>query len=128
MTFEIFDETRGTNGEYVDITPYIKTKGLKWQRADVEGEEATRNLDGSLTRDRKAIKTRWDVTCRPLTGDEAQLILKLIRPQSVMVHCDDPMWGTIFQEYYSNNIPASYLMRKNNTDYWDGITFPLIEM
>ena len=29
---------------------------------------------------------------------------------------------------YSNNNPASYLMRKpDGTEYWEGITFPLIE-
>jgi len=131
MIFQIYDEDSKEVEEekkWVDITPYIKVRGLKWQRADVEGENATRNLDGSLVRDRRAIATRWDITCRPLTGEEAQKILKLIRPVTVQVTCDDPMWGTISKEYYSNNIPASYLINRDGVDYWDGIVFPLIEV
>ena len=126
MTLQIYDEATRA---YVDILPYVKVRGLKWKRADVEGEEATRNLDGSLTRDRRAIKIRLDVTCRPLTATEAEKLLKLIRPMSVNVLYTDPMNGSdIASNFYSNNIPASYLMRKGSVDYWEGIEFPLIEM
>lgn len=125
MTLQIYDEATSA---YVDILPYIKVKGLKWKRADVEGEEATRNLDGSLTRDRRAIKIRLDITCRPLTATEAETLLKLIRPVTVNVSYTDPMLGATVSNFYSNNIPASYLMQRGGVDYWEGIEFPLIEM
>ena len=126
MTFEIFDEK---SMDFVDITPYIKVRGLKWQRADVEGENATRNLDGSLVRDRRAIATRWDVTCRPLTSAEARIVLRLILPEKIRVRCDDPLFGDNRErDFYSNNIPASYLINRDGVDYWDGIVFPIIEV
>lgn len=115
-----------------DITPYIAYKGIKWQRADVDSAQATRTLDGSLQRARVATKIRLDITCRPLTATEAATILALIQPEWVTVTYSDPMSGTRSNVVmYSNNNPASYLMQKTNgnttTEYWDGITFPLIE-
>ena len=111
-----------------DITPYIAYKGIKWQRADVDSAQATRTLDGSLQRARVATKIRLDITCRPLTAAEAATILALIQPEWVTVTYSDPMSGTRSNVVmYSNNNPASYLMQKGSTEYWDGITFPLIE-
>ncbi len=112
----------------VDITPYIAFKGLKWQRADVDSAQATRTLDGSLQRARVATKIRLDITCRPLTASEASIVLNAILPEWVTVTYDDPMSGTRTGiTMYSNNNPASFLMSKGNKEYWDGITFPLIE-
>lgn len=116
----------------VDITPYIAYKGFKWQRVDVDNAQATRTLNGSLQRSRVATKIRIDITCRPLTDAEASVILNLILPEWVTITYKDPMYGLRTNvTMYSNNNPASYLMQKTNgnttTEYWDGITFPLIE-
>jgi hypothetical protein len=38
------------------------------------------------------------------------------------------MLGTVTKTMYSNNNPASFLMRKpDGTEWWSGISFPLIE-
>lgn len=111
-----------------DITPYIAFRGLKWQRSDVDSAQATRTLDGSLQRSRIATKIRLDITCRPLTDSEAAIILNLILPEWVTVTYSDPMLGVRSNiVMYSNNNPASYCIKKGQTDLWDGITFPLIE-
>ena len=112
----------------VDMTPYIAHKGLKWQRSDVDSSSAGRTLDGKLVRGRVATKIRLDITCRPLTATEASAVLNAILPEWVSVTYTDPMYGTRTNiTMYSNNNPASYLMQKGNVEYWDGITFPLIE-
>lgn len=118
----------------VDITPYIAFQGLKWQRADIDGPDATRTLDGTLVRSRIATKIRLDITCRPLTTSELAIILNAIQPEWVTVVYSDPMYGgqiNTTKKMYSNNFPVSYLMQKtvNGTtvDYWTGLTFPLIE-
>ncbi len=119
MTFSI-------NG--VNMLPYIAYRGLKWQRGDVEAPDAGRTLDGVMHRGRVATKIRLDVTCRPLTASEASTVLNAILPEFVSVTYTDPMYGTVTKTMYSNNNPASFLMRKSNgAEYWDGITFPLIE-
>ena len=112
----------------VDMLPYIATKGLKWQRNDVEASEAGRTLDGVMHRGRVATKIRMDITCRPMTAAEAQIVLNAIYPQYVTVEYDDPMAGRRSVTMYSNNNPASFLLcRGNGTELWEGITFPLIE-
>ena len=112
----------GTN-----IVDYIALRGLKWQRADVDAAGATRNLNGLLIRKRVASKVRLDVTCRPLTTAEARTVLNLIQPEFVTVTYEDPRDGLVTRTMYSNNNPASFLLKKGNSALWDGITFPLIE-
>lgn len=120
MTFAI-------NG--TDITPYIAYGGLKWQRSDVDGENAGRTLDGTMIRDRRATKIRWDVTCKPLTGEELSMILSLIQPTWVTVSYSDPVTnGVSSARFYANNFPVqiSHITR-NGVEYWTGLTFPLIQ-
>ena len=120
MVFEI-------NGR--DITPYIAFGGLQWQREDVDGPNAGRAMDATMIRDRVATKIRWDVTCRPLTGTELNTILSAIQPVFVTLKYWDPITGsTMTGQFYSNNIPASFLMkRRDGTEFWGGVTFPLIQ-
>ena len=111
-----------------DITPYIASGGLKWQRQDIDGPNAGRALDGTMYRDRVAVKYRWDVTCKPLTSQETSIVLSLIEPEYIRVPYLDPVTNSeTTSECYSNNIPAQYLMNIGGKEYWTGITFPVIE-
>lgn len=120
MTFSI-------NG--FDITPYIAFGGLKYQRSDVDGPNAGRQQDGGLIRDRVATKIRWDVSCRPLTSEELSRILTAVEPEYVTLTYLDPLTNKVVSgTFYSNNIPASFMMRKaNGVEYWGGVTFPMIQ-
>lgn len=113
----------------LDIVPYILFQGLKWQREDIDGPDAGRDLGGDLHRDRVATKRRLDVTCRPLTGEETSKVLSAIMPEFVSVKYYDPQEGKVVtRTMYSNNNPASYcIKRRDGTELWNGITFPLIE-
>ena len=113
----------------VDMTPYIAFRGVKWQRSDLDAPNSGRGLDGRLMRNRVASKIRLDVTCIPLTADKASTVLTAIMPEWVTVTYTDPQLGCdVTKTMYSNNNPASFLMRRpDGTEYWDGITFPLIE-
>lgn len=112
----------------IDITPYIAFGGLSWQREDIDGPNAGRGQDGNLIRDRIATKIRWDVVCRPLTSAELSIILTAIQPEWVTLQYLDPVSNTIKSgQFYSNNIPATFAMKKRNgIELWTGVTFPLI--
>lgn len=114
----------------IDMTPYIAFGGLKWTRNDVDGPNAGRNMSGTMIRDRVATKIRLDVTCRPLTKAESAIVLTAIEPDAVSVVYTDPQAGTeVSKTMYANNNPAQFLMKKSNgTEYWSGITFPLVEV
>lgn len=113
----------------VDITNYIAYQGFKWQRNDVDSSDTGRTLDGMLQRTRVATKVRLDITCRPLLSEEASTVLTAIIPVWVEVSYHDPqLGGNVTKTMYSNNNPASYCIRQpDGREYWNGITFPLIE-
>lgn len=112
-----------------DITPYIAWGGLKWQRADVDGPNAGRDMTGSLIRDRLAIKYRWDVTCKPLTASQMSTILSLIQPVWVQVTYTDPVTNsTVTRTMYANNFGMNYQMiTREGVEYYAGLTFPLVQ-
>lgn len=113
----------------VNIVPYVAYQGIKWQRNDIDGPNAGRMLDTNMRRNRLGTKIRLDVTCRPLTKEEARVILNAVQPEYVTVRYDDVQFGEREVQMYSNNIPASFLLKKSDgTEYWGGITFPLIEV
>lgn len=112
-----------------DIVPYIANQGIKWQRNDIEAADAGRTMDGLMHRGRVSTKIRLDITCKPLTSSELSTILNLIYPEYISVTYDDPMQGRVTKRMYSNNNPASYLIKHpNGIEYWSGVTFPLIEV
>lgn len=113
----------------VDMTPYIARNGLKWQRADVDGPNAGRLMNGDMERDLVATKIRFDVTCRPLTGAELARILQAINGEYVTVRYTNPMTnGVTTGTFYSNNYPATLIGTVlNGQEYWSGLTFPLVQ-
>ena len=112
----------------IDFSDYIKNRGFKRTRSDIDGPEAGRTMDGIMHRERVAKKIRLDISCRPLVDFEAGQILSVIEDEYGSVTYTDPVYGVITKEMYSNNNPASYRVRKNDgREYWDGIEFPLVE-
>lgn len=112
----------------VDMTPYIAYGGLKWSRNDIEAPNTGRAMNGLMYRGRVSTKIRLDITCRLLTAEELRTVLATILPEFVSVTYDDPMYGRVTKTMYSNNNPASYQIKKpSGTEYWSGVTFPLIE-
>lgn len=109
----------------VDMLPYIVQKGIKWQRNDLDGSNAGRTMDGIMHRERVSTKIRLDITCLPLSSEDAKTVLSAIFPEYVEVEYLDPLYGYVYKTMYSNNTPATYI--NTTTDKWEGITFPLIE-
>lgn len=121
------DMTLEVNG--VDMVPFVAYGGFKWQRSDIDGSDAGRDLTGRLRRNRVATKVRLDITCRLLKSEEAAAVLTAIMPEYVSVTYYDPQAGAVVTKtMYSNNNPATFQIRhKDGTVWWSGITFPLIE-
>ncbi len=122
-------EIKNSSNAWVDITGYIAFGGLQWSRNDIDDPESGRTLDGVMHRGRVATKIRLDITCRPLKASELSIVLNLIYPEYITVRYNDPMSGQVTKTMYSNNNPASYCIKKpNGTEWWNGITFPLVEV
>lgn len=112
----------------VSIIKYIAEDGIKWQRNDIESEDAGRTLDGVMHRDRVTSKVRLDIKCRPLKSSEAMAVLAAIKPEFVTVRYIDPQDGSVTRTMYSNNIPAlCATVYPDGSAVWKGLEFPLIE-
>lgn len=112
----------------VSIVNYIAEDGIKWQRNDIESDDAGRTLDGVMHRDRVGSKVRLDIKCKPLKSSEAMAVLGAIAPEFVTVRYIDPQDGSVTRTMYSNNIPAiCATINPDGTAVWKGIEFPLIE-
>jgi len=121
-------ELQNGSGWY-DITPYIKFGGWKDSRNDVDGSNAGRNIEGTMIRDRVATKYRVDITCTPITKQILDTIKNLIYPVSFQMRFrDDSSSDWTYRTVYSNNFSWTYLLKKGNVEYYDGFTFPLIEV
>jgi hypothetical protein len=112
----------------IDIVPYIVSGGVQWTRADVDGPNAGRDADGNLTRDRVAIKYRADITCRPLTKDEAYELFSALSGEWVMVTTDIFPFSltTTTRTMYTNNFSARFVATQEG-ERWVDVSFPLIE-
>jgi len=122
--------TAENSNDWKDLVPYIAYNGLKWQRNDIDASDSGRDtMDGLMHRDRVAQKDRFDCTLRPLTYDELHMILGWVQPQSFLVRVTDLISGTSTTNVmYSNNIPATFILQRGDTQYWSGVQIPLIEM
>lgn len=113
-----------------DFTDYISADGgYGITRNDVDSSDAGRTMDATMHRGRVAVKMTLKIKCRPLTGAEARKILNAIYPEYVTVSYNDPRIGRRDNvPMYSNNVPAEFLFKKpDGTEWWRGISFPLIE-
>lgn len=114
----------------VDILPYVKESGIKWQRNDIDSANTTRTMDGIMHRGRKAIKFRADFALRDLHTEDAMKILNLILPEFVEVETNvHPLYGYVIASFYSNNVPVTCkaIDKETGDAIWTEISFPLIE-
>lgn len=113
-----------------NFTGYIKANGgYKVTRNDGDSERAGRTMDYQMHRDRIAVKMKLEIACRALTGEETRKLLNAIYPEYITVTYYDPRVGVRDNiRFYSNNVPSEFLFEKpDGTEWWDGITFPLVE-
>lgn len=112
----------------VDIMPFIKYKGIKWTRNDIDSANAGRTLSGLMNRGRVTMKVKLEISCRSLSQTEVQTLFNLIYPEYVTVEYVDPLFGPRSAQFYSNNVPGTFCMLKpDGTGWWDDISFPLVE-
>lgn len=117
-----------SGGGSLNLLPFIVEGGLKWSRNDVDSDESGRLMNVEMDRQRLGVKTRWDVSLRPLHTNEVMPILQAILPEFITMHVTDPLYGERTVEFYSNNVPATgATIYEDGEAEWEGITFPLIE-
>lgn len=93
-----------------------------------DGESTNRSANGTLNRDRIAVKRQIEMSWGPLTWPQASSILKAMAPVFFDITYPDPMEGSyITKTVYVGNRPAPFVVGEGNNLMWSGIKVTLTE-
>jgi len=92
------------------------------------GESTVRTADGTLNRDRIAVKRQIDITWPPLKWSDTSTLLQAMSGVFFEVYYPDPMTGQyVTKTFYAGNRPAPVAIVKDSEIYWGGLKVTLIE-
>lgn len=92
------------------------------------GESSVRTADGTLNRDRIAVKRQLDITWPPLKWSDTSTLLQAMSGVFFEVYYPDPMTGQyVTKTFYAGNRPAPVAIVKDSEIYWGGLKVTLIE-
>ena len=93
-----------------------------------DGESTTRAADGTLTRDRIAVKRQINIAWNTIKAAHASTILTMVAPVSFNLLYPDPQTGTMLtKKFYVGNRSAAIAVVKSDGLWWNGMDFTLIE-
>lgn len=93
-----------------------------------DGNSSVRTADGTLNRDRVAVKRQIDMTWGMLTEKQISSILQAMGNVFFDFSYPDPMMGaTITKNVYVGNRPAPFAVESNGTVLWNGLKLTLTE-
>lgn len=91
-------------------------------------DSTTRSADGTLNRDRVAVKRQVDMTFSALEWTEISSLLQQMSPVFFNFYYPDPMEGAYStRTFYVGNRPTPFAMNKGGTIVWNGLKMTLIE-
>ena len=119
------------NVNSVNILPYIADGGLVIEENDLDAEGSGRTLDGVMHRILVARKDKHAIKCRPLTTEEANVVLQAISGTNTGIVAVStnmhPKYGTYSGNMYnSTRTAAVYRIDDDDGVLWDNISFTLI--
>jgi len=93
-----------------------------------DAESTTRTADGTLHRDRVAVKRQIELTFNALRMDEISPLLKQMSDIFFDFSYPDPMVGDyITKKVYVGDRPANIPFEKDGVLYWNGFKMTLTE-
>lgn len=93
-----------------------------------DGESTTRTADGTLNRDRIAVKRQIELGWPALSWDAMSSLLQAMDAPFFEVKYPDPMAGEYLTKMmYVGNRPAPMAIERNGVIYWGGLKVTLTE-
>jgi hypothetical protein len=96
---------------------------------DIDNSESSqRTADGTLTRDRIAVKRQIEMSWGVMEWDEIADTLSLMSEVFFDFYYPDPMTGAYeTKTFYAGNRPAPFAVSNGNSIKWSGLKVTLIE-
>lgn len=113
----------------VEIAAYPMPEGFKVTVLDLDDAEATlRTSDGTMHRDRVAVKRQIEMEFPPLPNAKISSILKAMSAPFFDFYYPDPMEGDyVTKRMYAGNRPAAVAIEKDGVLLWGGLQITLTE-
>lgn len=114
----------------INGNPIVKTPSeFKVSIADLDdGATTTRTADGTLHRDRIAVKRKLEMSWNALTGTELSNLLSSVKDEFFIVSYPDPQTGVSeTKTFYVGDRSVAVAVEKNGILYWDGLSMNFIE-
>lgn len=93
-----------------------------------DGESTVRTADGSLNRDRIAVKRQIEMSWSALRWSQISALLQIMSGVFFEVYYPDPMTGQYeTKTFYVGNRPAPVALSKGTEVYWAGLKVVLTE-
>ncbi len=93
-----------------------------------DGSTTARTVDGTLHRDRIAVKRKINMRWNALTWDVLSQLLEAVSPVFFEVYYPDPMTGQYeTKTFYVGDRQAPVAILRNGTIIWEGLTMNFIE-
>lgn len=96
---------------------------------DLDDSEATkRTADGTLHRDRIAVKRKIDMSWGPLNWSDTAAILQAVQNEFFQCTYPDPMTGKMeTKTFYVGDRVAPFAVSRGSEIYWTGLKLTLTE-
>lgn len=113
----------------VEIAAYPTPGGFKVTVLDLDdAESTTRTADGTLHRDRVAVKRQIDMSFAALSWPKMAALLQAMKDPFFSFYYPDPMEGNyITRTMYVGNRPTAVPIEENGVLWWDGLQITLTE-
>ena len=111
----------------VEIAAYPKEFQVTPMDLD-NGDSSVRTADGTLTRDRIAVKRQIEMSFNALSWDKFSAILQAMSGVFFDFYYPDPMDGIYAtRTFYVGNRPATFVIEKNGIITWGGLKVTLTQ-
>jgi len=111
------------------VEPPVQPSKFEPSLMDLDDEETTtRTADGTLTRDRIAVKRQFPAEWPAMRWDHLSTILKLMKDEFVEIYYPDPETGQYeTKTFYAGNRKTGVAIEKNGVLWWSGLQVTLTE-
>lgn len=107
----------------------IQPKTIEITTMDLDnGDTTVRTADGTLVRDRVAVKRQIKMEFGLMTWAQISVLLTQMKPAFFQVNYPDPeIGGYETKTFYCGNRPVSVPFEKDGIIYWEGLNVTLTE-
>ncbi|MFC5468408.1 DUF6711 family protein [Cohnella suwonensis] len=113
----------------VEIAAYPAPGEFKVMVLDLDdADSTTRTANGTLNRDRVAVKRQIEMSFAPLEWDKISAVLTAMKDEFFDFYYPDPMAGAyVTKRMYVGNRPAGIPFEKGGVLWWEGLQITLTE-